>query len=227
MKQYEVILMDVDGTLLDFQMAESLGIQEVMRHYGVKPTHELQQLYHQINDGLWKAFERGEITRDHIMETRFAEFFGRLDKKVDGAEAETLYREQLNRSAVLIDGATECCSHLKDRYRLYVVTNGVSQTQHKRLNDSGLNWFFQDIFVSEDAGSQKPQKEFFDYCFARIPGADPSKMLIIGDSLTSDIKGGNVAGIDTCWYNPGGEINDKDVQVTYEIRSLKELEELL
>ncbi|MFR5601246.1 MAG: YjjG family noncanonical pyrimidine nucleotidase [Lachnospiraceae bacterium] len=227
MKQYEVILMDVDGTLLDFNMAERMGIQEVMRAYGVKPTRELEEAYHQLNRKLWEAFERGDFPREHIMEVRFGQFFEKLGIQADGVEAEAVYRQQLNKSAVLIDGATECCSYLKDRYRMYVVTNGVSATQYKRLDDSGLSWFFQDIFVSEDAGSQKPQKEFFDYCFARIPRADPSKILIIGDSLTSDIMGGNAAGIDTCWFNPGKAVNDKGVEVTYEIRQLKELEGFL
>ena len=227
MKAYDVILLDIDGTLLDFNMAERQGISAVLEANGVEPTEELMQRYHHINQELWKSFERGDIAKEEIMQLRFPRLFETLGKTVDVSATERLYRSCLNHSAVLLDGAWECCQYLKGKYRLYVVTNGVSETQYQRLKDSGLEQFFQDVFVSEDAGSQKPQKEFFDYCFRKIPKADPGKMLIIGDSLTSDIKGGNAAGIHTCWYNPEGQPKDQQVQVTYEIRHLRELQTFL
>ena len=135
---------------------------------------------------------------------------------MDGREAEELYRRQLDASAFLIDGALELCAYLKDRYDLYVVTNGTSSTQYKRLAASGLDGFMKDIFVSEDAGSQKPQKEYFDYCFSRIPDANPRRMLLIGDSPASDIKGGMAAGTYTCWYNPGGQTLPEGIRADYE-----------
>ena len=127
---------------------------------------------------------------------------------------ESLYRRQLDGSAILIDGAVEICGYLRDRYDLYIVTNGTSSTQYKRLAASGLDLYVKDIFVSEDAGSQKPQKEYFDYCFSRIPGADPSRMLL-------------VAGTDTCWYNPKGKAGESGIRVDYEIRDLRELEKIV
>ncbi len=146
---------------------------------------------------------------------------------MDGREAEELYRRQLDASAFLIDGALELCAYLKDRYDLYVVTNGTSSTQYKRLAASGLDGFMKDIFVSEDAGSQKPQKEYFDYCFSRIPDANPRRMLLIGDSPASDIKGGMAAGTYTCWYNPDGQTLPEGIRADYEVGSLKELMNLL
>lgn len=223
MGHYHTVLFDVDGTLLDFKAAEKSGIDVVMQQYGVCPTEELRRQYRAINDRLWREYEEGSIDRQYIMDTRFAEFFQNLGKTVNGAEAEKLYRKQLDRSAVLIDNAIEICACLSAGHALYVVTNGVSQTQHRRIKDSGLAPYFKGIFVSEDAGSQKPQKEFFEYCFSRMPDEDRTHMLIVGDALASDIKGGNNAGIDTCWYNPGQIKPDVDVRIDYEITDLLEL----
>ena len=183
MRTYRDILLDVDGTLLDFGAAEQVGIAAVLARYGFEADEERIRLYHRIN----------------------------------GAA-----------SAVLIDGAEDICRYLKERgYGLYVVTNGTSTTQYKRLALSGLDAYMDGIFVSEDAGSQKPQKEYFDYCFARIPQADPSRMLLVGDSLTSDIKGGINAGVSTCWYNPAGLPEREDIRPDRQIRRLEELKELL
>ena len=226
-RKYDIILLDVDGTLLDFGLAEKLGMETVLRTYGMEPTGERLSLYHDINEGLWSAFERGEVTKDRLVWERFRIFFGRLGKEVDGHEVEELYRRQLDRSAYLIPGAMDICRYLKERYGLYVVTNGTSSTQYKRLAASGLDCFMKDIFVSEDAGSQKPQKEYFDYCFSRIPDANPRRMLLIGDSPASDIKGGMAAGTYTCWYNPDGQTLPEGIRADYEVGSLKELMNLL
>lgn len=225
--EYDIILLDVDGTLLDFQRAERLGMKVVLEHYGFEATDRRLELYHEINEAFWAAFERGEVTKDRLVQERFEVFFGKLGKHVDGHEAEGLYRGQLDQAAFPIQGAMDLCTYLSRRYDLYVVTNGTSSTQYKRLAASGLDCFMKDIFVSEDAGSQKPQKEYFDYCFSRIPGARPGRMLLVGDSLQSDIKGGNEAGTDTCWYNPLGRPGSPDIRADYEIRSLEELKGLV
>lgn len=226
-RRFDVILLDVDGTLLDFHMSERQGMKVVLKHYGFEPTKERLELYHHINESYWAAFERGEITKDELVWKRFGDFFGRLGRMVDGHEAEELYRKELDQSAFLIDGALDICGYLRDRYDLYVVTNGTSSTQYKRLAVSGLDRFMKDIFVSEDAGSQKPQKEYFDYCFSRIQDAGPGRTLLIGDSPASDIRGGIAAGIYTCWYNPGGAVMPEDIRPDYEIRHLRELRDIL
>lgn len=227
MGKYRILLLDVDDTLLDFQAAEKNGVQEVLRVYGMEPDEEKIRLYSEINDSLWKAYERGEIVRDAIMESRFRLFFERLGKEVDGQEAEELYRRQLDASAVKIEGAQELLDYLAPKYELYIVTNGVSKTQYQRLAKSGFDRYMKDIFVSEDAKSQKPRKEFFDYCFGRMENPNPGEMLIIGDSLSSDIRGGNNAGIDTCWFNRKGKQRQEGISVTYEIHRLEELKGIL
>ena len=227
MKEYKILLLDVDDTLLDFKAAERDGICEVLKAYGEEPDEEKIARYSKLNEGLWKAFERGEIKRDTIMEVRFGRFFAKLGKEVNGPEAEKLYREQLNNSTVIIDGALEILEYLSGKYDLYVITNGVSKTQYNRLDKSGIGRYMKDIFVSEDAGCQKPRKEFFEYCFERLGTSDVSQMLVIGDSLSSDIRGGNNAGIDTCWFNRKGEACPEDITVNYEVRHLEELKKYL
>lgn len=227
MKPYHTILLDIDGTLLDFDRAEQNSIREILEHYGIRPEKKLLEDYHTLNQRYWQAFETGKITKDQIMGYRFTEYFRGIGKDIDGDEAEALHRDHLNHSAILMEDALEICSYLSRKYDLYVVTNGVSDTQYMRLRQSGLEPYFQAVFVSEAAGSQKPLREFFDYCFSSIRNSDPSGILIVGDSLTSDIKGGNDAGIDTCWFNPSVQPLTAGVHVDYEIQKLKELEHFL
>lgn len=225
--RFTTILLDVDGTLLDFDAAERRGISAVMSAHGLRATDEHIRRYHQINQSFWKSFERGDIPKEAIFQKRFPQFFEEMGITVHSSEAETQYRRELDACAILLPGALEICSYLKECYALYVVTNGVSTTQYSRLTASGLDQYFQDIFVSEDAGSQKPQKAYFDYCFARISEKDLSKMLIIGDSLTSDIQGGKNAGIAACWLNPNRQTPPPELKPDFEIRTLDELKKFL
>ena len=225
--KYRVLLLDVDGTILDFDASEREGIRLVLQEHGIPASRQLLARYHTINDGFWQAFNRGEISKERLCRERFAVFFGELGIEVTGEREEECYRRFLDESAILLPGAYEACRELASRYDCYVVTNGTSRSQRRRLALSGLDVLMKDIFVSEDAGSQKPQKAYFEYCFSRIPQAVPEEMLIVGDSLTSDILGGNLAGIDTCWVNPAGQPAPEGVRVTYEIREFRELPGLL
>lgn len=227
MKKYQVLLFDVDGTLLNFDTAEKEGIEGLLKHYGVPVTEEHVHQYHVINKRYWEMLERGERTRDQILSERFEEYFGGFGVLVNGAEADQRYRGYVNNNATLVDGAIELLESLKGRYPLYIVTNGVAETQYKRLKMSGLDQYFDGIFISEEAGVQKPQAEFFEYCFEKMGRHDTENMLIIGDSLTSDMRGGNNAGIDTLWYNPHALENETEIIVNYEVRSLEELREVL
>lgn len=227
MKKYDVLLFDVDGTLLDFDRAEEMGIEGLLEHYGVPVTAENKEKYHHLNKSYWERLERGEITRDQVLSLRFEEFFGDFGISVDGMDTDRLYREYLNEGAFLIDGARELLEGLKGQYELYIITNGVAATQYHRLGKSGLDRYFKDIFISEEAASQKPQPEYFEYCFKKMGRRDVENMLVIGDSLTSDIKGGNNVGIDTLWFNPHRQENTKRVHVEYEADSLEKIGKML
>ncbi|MBQ7797466.1 MAG: YjjG family noncanonical pyrimidine nucleotidase [Lachnospiraceae bacterium] len=226
MKKYEVLLFDVDGTLLDFDKAEAEGIEGLLKHFDVPVTEENKHKYHLTNKRYWEALERGEITRDQVLSLRFEEYFGDFGIQVNGAKVDDLYRQYLNASAVLIDGAIDLLEYLKGKYPLYIVTNGVAETQYNRLAKSGLDKYFDGIFISEEANAQKPQPEFFEYCFEKMGRRDVEHMLIIGDSLTSDMRGGNNAGIDTMWYNPKHEENKTEVHLDYIVTTLAELKDM-
>ena len=227
MKKYKTLLFDVDDTLLDFQKAEKSALRMLFEEKGMSLTSEIEAQYKKINKSLWTAFEEGEINRDEVVNTRFSILFKEYGEEVDGILFENNYRSYLEEGNQLMEGALQFINQIQSEYDLYIVTNGISKTQDKRLRNAGLHALFQDIFVSEDTGYQKPMKEYFDYDFERIPNFVPEEGLIIGDSLSADMKGGYVAGIDTCWFNPERKLNDSGIIPTYEVHNFEELYALL
>lgn len=225
--EYTTLLLDMDGTFLDFSAAEHSAFYRAMEAHGYPCDEESYRIYSRINHSLWEAFERGEIDKPTLLFTRFGRLFEQLGIDGDGAAFEEEYQMMLGEGHELIEGAQEVLDWLFPRYDLYVVTNGVEATQRNRLKLSGLDRFMKDIFVSEAVGYQKPQTEFFDYCFQRIPDFQREKTMIIGDSLTSDIQGGNNAGIASCWFNPAGKKNTLSLRIDREIRHLRELKDFL
>jgi len=226
-KTYKHLFFDIDDTLLDFQATEKEALRALFAEQNMVLTAEDERRYKVINQGLWKAYENGKIDRDEVLNTRFSTFFMQYDLEMDGSLLEKKYRSYLEKGHQVIDGAKDLIMHLHSQYELYIVTNGVSKTQDRRLKDSGLYPYFKNIFVSEDTGFQKPMKEFFNYVFDRIPNYIPGQGLIIGDSLSADIKGGQLSGLDTCWFNPTRKENKSGVSPTYEIRKLKEIHRIL
>lgn len=223
MKKYQTLLFDVDDTLLDFGAAEREALRLLFKEQNIPLPPEIEANYRRINQDLWKSFEEGKLIREEVLNTRFSILFKAYNREVDGVLLEKSYRSYLEEGSQLVNGALELITDLQDQYDLYIVTNGVSKTQYKRLRASGLSPLFKDIFVSEDTGSQKPMKEYFDYVFARIAKFEANQALIIGDSLSADIKGGQLAGLDTCWYNPEMKPNNTNIIPTYEIQKLEEL----
>ena len=225
---YQTLLLDVDGTLLDFEKSQAKALELAFARYGYPLTERIVCLYNQINQSLWKRYERGEITREDVIYGRFEHLFRETGIKGDPAAFEDTYQDFLGSGAYLLEGALDLVQYLFRKYTLYIITNGVTATQRRRLTDSGLEIYMKDIFISGELGVQKPRKENFDACIRRMkdPGSRNS-MLIIGDTLSSDILGGLQAGIDTCWYNPGFADPDPEIPATFEVHSFRELKHLL
>ena len=228
MKKFTTILWDVDGTLLDFLYSQKYAITKCFRTAGRDITEEQIKRYSQINDDYWRRVELGEITKDQLLTGRFATLFEEYKiKDIDLAVFAKEYQEALGSVFSFIDDSLTICKAFQEKVRQYVITNGVTATQMNKLKLSGLAEAMDGIFISEQIGTPKPAKEFFDYCLKHIEEKDKSKLLIVGDSLSSDIKGGVLSGIPTCWYRPEGAINDTPYHPDYEISDLHMLYDIL
>jgi 2-haloacid dehalogenase len=224
---YKYLFLDLDDTILDFHKAERIAIGRVMEHYGVEPTEERRARYHEINKWHWHQLELKAMTRDEVLEGRFAMFFDELGITVDKFAVARLYEEYLSQGHFFLPGAEEAVEALHKKYRLFLASNGTASVQKGRMTSANLYRFFEISFVSQEIGHNKPSKEYFEAAFARIPGFDKRKCLMVGDSLTSDILGGINAGIDTCWVNPTHAPSREDIRPTYQIESLSQLPALL
>ncbi|MBP5757060.1 MAG: YjjG family noncanonical pyrimidine nucleotidase, partial [Spirochaetales bacterium] len=198
MKKYSFLLFDADNTLLDFDENERVSLLDTFVHFGLPCTEEVLSLYHEINLMYWEMLSRKEIERDALLIKRFETLFERVGIKADPVATENHYRTNLGNGCQIMAGAMDVLKELKKDYKLYVITNGVARTQHNRLEKSGLAELMEDIFISDEIGYNKPDKEFFEYVESHIPGFEPEKALVIGDSLFSDIRGGVEFGLDTC-----------------------------
>lgn len=227
MKLYNTILLDVDDTIFDFSACEREALGLAFKRYGYRLDDNIREAYNIINLDLWKQYEKGIIDKETVINTRFKILFDKYEIKGDRHGFEGVYQELLGMQHFLIEDAIKVIEYLYNKYNLYIVTNGVTATQLRRIRESGIEHYMKRIFVSEETGFQKPMKEYFDYCFERIDNPEPDKMIIIGDSLSSDIKGGNNAGITTCWYNPKCMVNKTDSKVDIEIKRLSELYDIL
>jgi 2-haloacid dehalogenase len=221
--KFKTLLFDVDDTLLDFQLTEKKALRALFQEEEILLTDEIEATYKKINHRLWREFEQGKTTKQIVTDTRFSLLFEQYGKKVDGKVMGEKYRYHLSQGHDLLGNSKEIITRLRPDYELYIVTNGVAKTQYQRLNDSQLTTLFDDIFVSEEVGFQKPMKEYFDYVFDRIPHFEREKTMIIGDSLASDIQGGNAAEIQTLWLNPEKQETDGTVKPTYEISRLDDI----
>lgn len=228
MGKFDIILWDVDQTLLDFKQSESYAIKYCFRQLGITIDDDTVALYSAINDGFWKKIEKNEIAKKDALVERFHALFMEIGMEhLDAAAFQKEYAQALGSVYYYQDDSYELLKSLKGSCRQYLVTNGVTQVQMNKLGLSGLDKLVDGIFVSEQIGTPKPQKEYFDQCFALIPDFEKEKAIIVGDSLTSDMRGGNNAGIATCWYNPDGAENTLGVKIDYEIKNLNEIRQIL
>ena len=222
----EFLFLDLDDTILDFHKAERIAISKTIREFGVEPTEEILALYHGINKWHWEQLELGKLTRAEVLVNRFGVLFEKLGVPVDAPKCAKAYEVNLSQGHWFLPGAEEAVEALSRKYRLFLASNGTAVVQKGRMTSANLYRFFETVFVSQEIGHNKPSKAYFDACFASIPGFDKEKAMIVGDSLSSDIKGGINAGIKTVWVNPDHK-DSGDMKPDYEIEYLYQLESLL
>ena len=224
----QYVFLDLDDTLLDFVKSERRAIRATLKTLGVRPTKAVVERYHHINAAQWKLLERGEITREQVLHRRFALLFAEYGIACDPDATQKIYEKNLGTGHYFIRGARRALKRLSKTYRLYLVTNGLATVQTSRLRSAKIAPFFEKIFISQEVGYNKPQLEYFEHCFAAVEGFEKESAIIIGDSLSSDIKGGNTAGIRTCGFNPHHQSPEQaHVHIDYEIDRLSRLPTLL
>lgn len=222
----EFLFLDLDDTILDFHKAERIAISRTIREFGVEPAEEILALYHGINKWHWEQLELGKLTRGEVLVNRFGVLFEKLGVQADAPKCAKVYETNLSIGHYFLPGAEEAVDALSKKYRLFLASNGTAVVQKGRMTSANLYRFFEKVFVSQEIGYNKPSKAYFDACFAQIPGFDKKKAIMVGDSLSSDIKGGINAGLRTVWVNP--EHKDcGEIRPDYEIEALSQLEGLL
>ena len=223
----EFLFLDLDDTILDFHKAERIAISKTFRDFGIEPTEEVLARYSQINKACWHKLELGEWTREQVLVRRFEMLFAEHNIVCDGTQVARAYEKNLAIGHYFLPGAEEAVDALSKKYRLFLASNGTASVQQGRMTSANLYRFFEKVFVSQELGTNKPAKEFFQRATAQIPDYDPQKALMVGDSLTSDILGGINAGMKTCWVNPKHLPADPAITADYEIEALSQLESLL
>ena len=226
---YKYLLWDVDGTILDFLASESCAIKELFKRFNLgECTDEMLGIYSKINVKYWEALARNEITKPEVLIGRFNEFFTMMN--IDTSIAEEFnkaYQLALGDYCIFVKNAKEILQSQKGKYTLVAVTNGTKVAQTKKLKMSGLDNIFDHIFISADVGYEKRNLGFFQCVFDTLNIKDKSQVLMIGDSLISDMQGGINAGVDTCWFNPNHSENKDNLKITYEISQLKQIEDII
>lgn len=225
---YKFLLFDLDHTLLDFDAAEDVALDFLLADEGVEDIQAYKDYYVPMNKTLWKDLELKKITKQELVNTRFEKLFAHFGIEKDGAYLAARYQFFLSKQGQIFPGVEDLLKKLIHQgFELYAATNGITYIQTGRLEQSGISPFFKEIFISEQLHTQKPDAAFYEKIGSRIPNFDKNQTLMIGDSLSADIQGGNNAGIDTIWYNPHHLENKSLAQPTYEVDSYQALLELL
>ena len=223
----EFLFLDLDDTILDFHKAEQVAISATFRSFGIEPTPEVLARYSQINKECWHKLELGQWNREQVLVRRFELLFAEYGIVQEGMPVARAYEKNLGIGHWFLPGAEEAVDALSQKYRLFLASNGTASVQKGRMTSANLYRFFEKVFVSQELGYNKPAPEFFQKATEQIPGFDPAKAMMVGDSLTSDILGGINAGMKTCWVNPKHLPADPEIPADYEIEALSQLEALL
>ena len=220
---YSYLLFDADDTLFDFSKAASRAFSALCIKHDIPNTDHTRQLYHQINQVLWDGFDRGELTKDFVVLERFVRFLNALKLDRNALQCNQDYLAALGAGVYPLPHAESVCRALAQTHKLYILTNAVASVQRSRLAGSVFAPLISQAFISEDAGKAKPDRAYYNYVLARIPGITTENCLVIGDSLATDIQGANNAGLPCCWFNPGGKSRPDTLRIDYEITDLREL----
>lgn len=224
---YKAILWDIDGTLLNFRKSVTAVIMDIFQRCGLGECSEsMVQRYYEINDGYWKKLEREEITRPELFIRRFEDFFAEYGITFSAQEFDRLYKLGLREQVFFNDNSYELVKSLCGRVKQYAVSNTPAAELTAKLKKSGLDKLFDRIFISEYIGAEKPSERFFDYVFDEIPEGREA-VIMVGDSLTSDIRGANNAGIACCWYNPEGKPAPEELRINHTITDLNEIKSII
>ena len=222
--RYPYLLFDADDTLFDFPRASSRAFSIMCQMDGIPDTPEVRQLYHDINRELWDAFDRGEVTKDHVTLERYVRLLQALKLDLDPARCNRDYLAALGEGVYPLPHAEAVCRELVRRgHRLYILTNAVASVQRSRLQGSVFADLITAAFISEDAGASKPDRAYYDYVRAQVPALTAENCLVIGDSLATDIRGANNAGLPCCWFNPKGLAPWGELRIDHTITDLRQL----
>ena len=222
-----IILIDLDNTLIDFNECARHSIINAFNELGFTYTDKVFETFITENVKIWKRLEKGEITKPELRANRWNIILEKLGIDYDGTIIEEMFENGVAKGAYAVDGAYELLDYLKDKYKLYIVSNGFRFVQESRLKIGNFEKYFDDVFVSEDVGIPKPAKEFFDYCFHKMDNPETSDTILIGDSLTADIMGGTTYGIDTIWFNKNNDEMPEDIAPTFTVKALSEIKNIL
>ena len=227
--RYQTILFDADDTLFDFEAAEHQALCHVLGERNYPTDEETLSCYLRINRELWRRFDRGEITCDYLGRERFRRFIEQMGGDHEPERLNRDYLSALAKGSRLLPGAENLCSHLAPYCRMVIATNGMTAAQTGRVQSSGIRDYISGLFISQEMGCQKPQKEFYHrvYSALGLSEEDLAATIMVGDSLTSDILGGIHGGIDTLWYNPKGMPQDPGIRPTWEVSDYGEIEQII
>ena len=236
---YKLVLIDLDDTLFDYPKTEKTAFRNTFEELGFFVESELsndkkEEIYEKIKDRykdvnlqLWKDLEKGAVDKDRLKVVRFEKIIEEFDLKYDPYEMSELYLKKLGEGIFPFETAEKLCKYLHSKYKVGIVTNGIKEVQHSRIENSTIAKYIDKIIISDEVGVNKPDKRIFEYAMNYLEIMDKSEVIMIGDSLGADIKGGQNAGIDTCWVNLRNNVNDTGIVPKYEVRKLEELFEIL
>ncbi len=223
MSRYRWIIFDADGTLFDYERAEAGALATTFRQYGLTFDTDVHRLFDEINKPLWVEFEQGMLSTQRLRVQRFEELAEALEIDVCASDVSDDYLLNLGAQSVLLPGAQELVEDLSSDHDLALATNGIAAVQRSRFSASSIRAHFKALVISDEIGVAKPDPGFFAELFSRMEDPDRGEVLMVGDSLSSDIAGGVGFGVDTCWFNPSRELNGSSVAPTYVISDLSEI----